>query len=90
MAKMREFMQGSYQEGHLVQTAIDRDPVSLLSPNWRSVISKLAAPLSNNEPKRLLVQQFRENEQQLWAQGLNGWALSIRKNRSRVLTHKRP
>ncbi len=57
MAKMREFMQGGYQEGHLVQTAIDRDPVSLLAPNWRSVISKLAAPLfGNDEPKRLLVQ----------------------------------
>jgi len=57
MAKMREFMQGGNQEGHLVQTAIDRDPVSLLSPNWRSVISKLTASLfGNDEPKRLLVQ----------------------------------
>ena len=57
MTKMREFMQGGYQEGHLVETAIDRDSVSLLAPNWRSVISKLAAPLlGNNEPERLLVQ----------------------------------
>lgn len=57
MTKMREFMQGGYQEGHLVQTAIDRDPVSLLAPNWRSIISKLTASLfGNDEPKRLLVQ----------------------------------
>ena len=57
MPKMREFVQGGNEKGHPVQTAIDRDPVSLFPPNGRAVITKLTAPFfGNDEPKRLLIQ----------------------------------